>query len=565
MQDENRDKEASNSEILELKRQNAVLQSQLAQISSEYDMLKARHDEAERLWAHELQESMCLQNCSRIFLRSCPEVIVMLDSDLCCVMYSDNFHNFLGVDPELDLIGTHIDTLCKYSKGTPEQVERFLAACIQALENVEEISYCERGRSDWGSAEIRFVFSPVMDNAGRCNGIVIIQNNITELVRARQAAEAAAQAKSDFLANMSHEIRTPMHAIIGLSQLALKDQELTERQRDHLVKIHGASSSLLGIINDILDFSKIEAGKMDIEHVRFDFASLISDIRMLFEDKYEIKGLYLRIGVADAIPRTLLGDSLRIRQILTNLLSNALKFTSTGGVSLDCDCQPLGDGKIRMSFVVTDTGIGLTEEQAGRIFDSFSQADTSTTRKFGGTGLGLSICRRLAELMGGEINVSSVFGKGSTFAVTCLTEEISGGEAGGDSAGEDSDQVPDLSGKAILLAEDNPINQEIAIAMLEDTGASVTVADNGQQALEILESGARFNCIFMDLQMPVMDGFEACKRIRANNDLPYTPIIAMTAHAMSEARDKCAGTGMDDYVTKPIDMHAFYAVLRKYC
>ncbi len=506
----------------------------------------------------------------------------------------------------------------------------------------------------------------------------VTERELTKTLRlAKEAAEAATRARGEFLANMSHEIRTPMNAIIGFSRLAMKT-ELNARQRDYLGKIEFAAKSLLGIINDILDFSKIEAGKLDLEVVEFNLESVLDNSVTMVISRVLEKHLELVLDIDPEMPLLVRGDPLRLSQILVNLLSNACKFTEVGTIVLSAQRMGGGDQHVRLGFSVSDTGIGMSAEQKSQLFTAFTQADSSITRKYGGTGLGLSISRKLVEMMGGQISVTSVPGQGSVFSVEIelgLSEEgevrvqppavpegirlgvvvehqgvanflrrvleswgflvqedgravsllivdehllekewdtLSAGAVGivlsawssrtkpeGHGYGDQkhvlylekpillrklrdavavvlgledaglsrggTTVVPDPRKSAtLLLVEDNELNQQVACELLQSQGYRVHVAGNGQEAIDLLQRGSEIDLILMDVQMPVMGGYEATSLIRNDLKLGNLPIIAMTAHAMRGYREECLAQGMNDYVSKPIDPEHLFAVIDKW-
>jgi signal transduction histidine kinase/CheY-like chemotaxis protein len=387
-----------------------------------------------------------------------------------------------------------------------------------------------------------------------------IKRYAERLNMATKRAQEANKAKSAFLANMSHEIRTPMNAILGFTRMAM-ETDLNAGQRNYLEKIDSSSKILLNIINDILDFSKIEAGKLDAEFTSFDFYAVIENVTIASRAKADKKGLSFKVNLDKHLPPILLGDPVRIFQVLNNLCDNAIKFTSAGEITLTVVLAELSDFALAVSFSVKDQGIGLTREQADKLFQPFTQADISTTRLYGGTGLGLAICKSLCEIMGGGITVDSEYGKGSVFSFTL---PLGIGDSEDLQILDAEDSPPDLSGVKILIVEDNLVNQEIILALMEKTRASLEVAGDGAVALEKIRD-EDFDLVFMDVQMPVMDGLQATKAVRllADADKARIPIIAMTAHAMNEDRRTCLEAGMDDYVTKPISPPELYGLLRR--
>jgi len=389
-----------------------------------------------------------------------------------------------------------------------------------------------------------------------------------QLILANQKAEESSRAKSMFLANMSHEIRTPMNTIIGMTQLALGNEQ-DARQRDYLSKIALSGEHLLEVIDDILDFSKIEAGKLTLENTDFELDKLKQTLTNLVAWKAAAKGLGMTFDFDDAIPRRLRGDPLRLSQILINYANNAIKFTGQGAIAIRAVQLEDSAGTALLRFEVQDSGIGISAEHQARLFQDFQQADSSTTRTYGGTGLGLVICKRLAHLMGGRVGVDSEPGRGSTFWFTARLglEEREAAPVPEHEArmahARESDARAKLQGARILLADDHMFNQVVAADFLESAGASVAVANNGQEALDWLRR-ERFDCVLMDAQMPGMDGFAATRLIRADAALAHLPVIAMTANASGADREQCIAAGMNDFISKPFKPGAFYTIIAKW-
>lgn len=387
-----------------------------------------------------------------------------------------------------------------------------------------------------------------------------LQRQIVLAEQESKAAEEASRAKSQFLAHMSHEIRTPLNGIIGVADL-LNGTPLSEEQNNYVKTIRNSGEALLSIINDILDFSKIEAGKLDLENTSFSLPELCETIRSIFIAPLHTKGLAFEFNMTPQVPVYVASDPLRIKQILINLIGNAIKFTSKGKISLKLDAQTTQDQKIRLLMQVSDTGIGISPDQQHKLFAAFSQIDASTTRKYGGTGLGLQISLKLAELMGGNIELESEEGKGSCFSVHLLVDP-------GEEPTQQQQNNKVISIKApedvrVLVAEDNPTNQMVVKAMLKKLGYDPVIVGNGAEAIESAHHQV-FDIILMDCQMPVLDGFAATQQLRAEAKFTQLPIIALTAGATLEEQQQCFDAGMTDFLSKPITIDALQKGLAKW-
>ncbi|MDP3301883.1 MAG: ATP-binding protein [Sulfuricurvum sp.] len=442
---------------------------------------------------------------------------------------------------------------------------------------LNQLTQCAQHISDGDNIEIPDLSDRNDELTILANTLRLMQKQIHErnknLIDAKEAAEASTLAKSQFLASMSHEIRTPMNGVMGMLQL-LEYSPLTDAQRNNIHIAQSSANSLLGLINDILDFSKIEAGKMDFENIAFDLHDEMDVFIKTMALKAQEKGLDLILDATQLPQGMIISDQGRLRQIVTNLVSNAIKFTAKGKVTLTASLKKEDSTHARLYIDVTDTGIGIAQEKIESLFEMFTQADGSTTRQYGGTGLGLAIVKKLSQLMSGTVSATSTLNEGSTFSVNILVEladpciankeqEVSKNST----IGQENPVWPAQTN--ILLVDDDPVNQMVAEELLKVIGLETHTASNGAQALEILKApqSKPYTLIMMDCQMPVMDGYQASHAIRngkAGERYKNLPIIAMTANAMAGDREKCLLWGMNDYISKPIDMNELQSALEKW-
>ena len=437
-------------------------------------------------------------------------------------------------------LAEHFDTLDRVTKGN-------LDARIKSNTGVELLESLKR------------VTNTMIQSVSReINQRVLAEEH---LVKAKEEAEAASHAKGSFLANMSHEIRTPLNAVIGMTELTL-GTELTEEQQEYLDTVRTSSESLLRLLNDILDFSKIEAGQLEMTEVDFDLQTTLDNVEHTLAMRAQEAGLELTCSIKPDVRTSLVGDPMRLGQIIVNLAANAIKFTKEGQVNVLVETEKEEDSSALLHFSVSDTGVGISPDQIETIFESFKQADDSTTREYGGTGLGLTISKQLVEMMGGRIWVESELGKGSTFHFTARFQ-LSDGEAIEVLHTKDFPVQKAPKQLSILLVEDNPVNQKVAATMLNKRGHSPVIASNGKEALGVLDRES-VDLILMDVQMPEMDGFEATKLIREREkgNGEHIPIVAMTAHALTGDRERCLSAGMDSYISKPIRAEQLFTIIQ---
>ncbi|WP_417910718.1 CBS domain-containing protein [Candidatus Electronema sp. PJ] len=502
-------------------------------------------------------------------LETVPSMLFVKEAELLRYVRFNRAGELLTGRPASDFLGKSDADLLP-----PAEAEARMAADRQILSGGLTVALSEEEitTQHQGTRLLRTRKVPILDGQGKPVYLLGISDDITEqraveqsLAEARTLAEKANQAKSDFLANMSHEIRTPMNGIIGLTELALTT-ELTPQQSDYLEKVNESAQSLLGLLNDILDLSKIEAHRLELESIPFDLHALLGQISSLMAIHSQQKGLPLHVRIDPEIPRHLLGDPLRIKQILLNLVGNAFKFTRQGEITIEVrpglhaqhDCLPV-------AFTVRDTGIGIAKRQQQELFKPFVQSDSSTTRLYGGTGLGLAITRQLVEMMDGTITLVSAPGEGSAFTFTLplplsAPEELAAYLKHSELASPDRSTLEQIRGAHILLVEDNAINQQVAMELLTQECFRVDLAENGEQALDLLQPG-RYDLVLMDIQMPVMDGYQATTAIRRQSEYDSLPILAMSANAMRHDREQCRAVGMNDHIPKPVDRKQLLAAL----
>ncbi|MDR0706775.1 MAG: response regulator [Treponema sp.] len=504
-----------------------------------------------------------------LILQYSPDILFVFDENMCILYCADIFLRITGIKHTGLVIGRHFREV--FGRFISKEKLEHLASIFRNSILTGELQIVEEKFDLSGRGEERdyeALFTPMFNDSGKMEGSILLLHDTTESQNAIKRAEEASKAKSNFLANMSHEIRTPLNAIIGMVNIGGADRSV-EKKDYCLSRIKSASAHLLNVINDILDMSKIEADKFDLSITTFDFAATLNRVIGVLGFKIEEKKLALDVVLDPDIPPAIVSDEQRLAQVIANLLSNAVKFTPEGGrVAISAKLLEENAGDCVIEVVVADTGIGISHEQAAKLFHSFEQADSSISRKYGGTGLGLVISKRIVELMNGRIWVKSELGKGSSFIFT-----IHAGKGTHENA---EIETPDilapkiagcLAGYTILLAEDIEINREIVLSAMEPTGVLIDQAENGREAFEKFAAAPeKYDLILMDIQMPEMGGYESTRLIR-NADVQKAktiPIIAMTANVFKEDIEQCLAAGMNGHLGKPLDFNALIRALRRY-
>ncbi|MBL4716742.1 MAG: response regulator [Bacteroidia bacterium] len=494
--------------------------------------------------------------------------VIIADNEGCIEWVNEAFTRITGYTLE-DVQGTHGEVLRRGAK-TPLSDPKYFNKLVKRKESIiyEAKNFTKSGKIYWVYTQI----TPIKNKNGEVEKVVAVDTDITEkkkvereLIQAKHIAEKSVKVKEKFLANVSHEIRTPLNAIMGMSHL-LKEANLNEKERNYLNIISQSTENLLVIINDLLDISKIEAGKFTLEETEFELDKLINALVTSLQFRINEKNIYLKANIDDKFSPILIGDPVRINQILTNLVGNSIKFTEKGGVTIDVNLSEKNKEEYTIQFSIKDTGIGIPKDKLSSIFESFTQASSDTTRKFGGTGLGLAISQQLVELMDGKIDVKSKIGQGSEFSFTLTFKRGDPSKLAQQDNIVEGMAIQQLPASSILLVEDNKFNQQVVTDLIKSKNKKIEIdiAETGQEAINMI-SDNNYQMIFMDIQMPVMDGHQATRFIREElgKTKKNVPIVAMTAHASSIEREKCFESGMNDYLSKPIKPQALYNALVK--
>jgi signal transduction histidine kinase len=565
-------KRESAADVADLLRENRNLKRQLRSLESLQQRNKAMLAARANVNALLTSQQRKMGKNMNLLLENSPDIILLFDQGGRFTHCTKTFLTAAGI-ANFGLINGHLFTDVFKNFVSPSQLD--------SLQNNYRKAMWEHKTVVAGDALLfpgldavhvyEINITPMLGEGGSAEGAMMLFHDLTDIVKAKDAAENANKAKSEFLATISHEIRTPLNAIIGMSHIS-RTADSPEKRELALQKIETASISLLGIINDVLDMAKIESGRLELDEELFEPAQIVSDVVSVVSHRLEEKGQSFTLDVDPTLPSRLVGDGQRLSQVITNLLGNAVKFTPEGGkISLHVQVSGRRHDACQIRFAVTDTGIGISAEQQQKLFRSFVQADSSVTRRFGGTGLGLAIAKSIVEMMGGEIGVESEVDCGARFYFTAwmkLEDKAEPAAAAGPGAQPaPADYTGLFAGRRVLLAEDIEINQEIVIALLEPTGAHIDTAQNGRAALCLFEENAGdYDLVLMDIHMPEMDGYEAARRIRANplSCGKTVPIIALTANAFKEDIERCLAAGMNDHISKPVVVDKMMAAMRRH-
>lgn len=561
-------------ELALLRRENKRLARRMAVMQDTLDRGKLTAAARTSLHAVITGDNIRQEKFMSLLLENCQDIILLFDSEGRLAYCTTSFLEQTGI-LNIGLIRgrSYKELFARFMD--PECLKRSRRSFVRTLRQKRPVSAEEALdiRCDGSFRRYNVYFTPMLDADGVSEGGLVLFHDMTDLMRARDEAERASQAKSSFLANMSHEMRTPMNVIIGMTTIGRTS--LGMEKKDYcLGRIADASTHLLGVINDILDMSKIEANKLEMASAEFEIAAMLARVSGVVSQNMEAKNQRFSLVIGDALPFSVVSDEQRLAQVIANLLANAAKFTPEGGaITLSADLLEEKDGLCDLLFTVRDTGIGVSAEQRERIFHSFEQADGGISRKYGGTGLGLAISKRIVEMLGGSIRVESEPGEGAAFFFTIRAARGSAADDRRDSAAKTAD-CPDgngnggvFSGKRVLLAEDVALNREIVLALLEETGLAIDCAENGVIACDMARSAEPpYDLILMDIHMPERDGYESTRRIRAEESpaLRVVPIVAMTANVFRGDVEKCLEAGMNDHLSKPIDVDEVMRKLKQY-